>query len=79
MLRTELEKVVTAGIEDRSHHFLREVLRDYQLVELIGEGTFSLVVKAKRGDQVFAIKFMDNIYDNEVLTRSFIREVSILR
>jgi len=37
------------------------------------------MVKAERGNQYYTLKFISNIFESESKTRSFIREISILR
>jgi len=78
MLAEDLLKIINQRkVED--NHFLSKVLKEYELVGLMGSGQFSTVAKAKRDGKNYAIKFILNIDGSMMMSRSFIRELTILR
>ena len=57
------------------------VQKDYKLKNIIGEGSFGTVVKAKRIDSgvTCAIKCIQNIFGSRYHAKKVLREVSLLR
>ncbi len=54
---------------------------EYKLLEVLGEGAFGQVVRAKHRQfkQQVAIKFIETDFDDLITLRNIIREVSLLR
>ena len=57
------------------------LLPDYQLIEVLGEGSFGRVVRAKhrKSGKMVAIKYVADAFDNQYAARKILREVQILR
>ena len=54
---------------------------EYKLLEVLGEGAFGQVVRAKHRQfkQSVAIKFIETDFEDLITLRNIIREVSLLR
>ena len=50
----------------------------YSILEVLGQGTFGIVFKAK-GQGVVAIKAVSNLFSSMRLAKAVIREISVLR
>ena len=74
-----MKDIIDKGGKVKGSHFLSAILQEYELVELVGQGSFSVVTRAKKEGKDYAIKFISDIFSNELMVRSFIREITILR
>jgi len=63
------------------HPSLKGITKEYTLHKLLGNGTFGLVMKAhsKLNKKKVAIKFIPDIFANELLARSVLREIQTLK
>lgn len=62
-------------------HMWQQLPDDYIMEDLIGEGSFGQVIRAKhvKSSKKVAIKLVQNIYEDDYNARKILREVQILR
>ena len=81
MSKINFEKTLKEVIQlKKTHPSLKKIEAKYKLKKLVGQGQYGLVVKAKNHlKERVAIKFVEDILSDEMMTRSVIREIQILR
>ena len=57
------------------------VLQEYNIIEMLGQGSFGQVVKAKHrvSQEIVAIKYIHNCFSNQYESRKLLREIRIMR
>ena len=73
--------IKTANISDLYGDTWNPVRSDYHLLEIIGEGSFGMVVRAKcrKTGEFVAIKLIEQAFENQYEARKLLREIKILR